>query len=464
MKPKPHPYLGDLLDETRAFLRRYVVFGDAEADAAALWNAHTFVYDCAPATPYLHPHSPEPASGKTTLLDALSLTACNAVQADNLTEAVLFRLVDARHPTLLFDEIDAVFGKTHSDSTEGIRQVLNSGYRRGKQAWRCVGAGHELKAFDCYCPKATAGLHELPGTLASRAIPIEMKPPRPDEHYEDLDLEEAEPEAEILRRNLESWAEESLDTLADPNLKPPKLTGLTARGNEIWRILFRIADHAGGDWPERAREAALLLSGRARQHEDTSAGIKLLAHIHGLFAEERITCHTLVGALNADDELPYGGWNDGKGITTRELGRKLTPYGVRAKPIRIEGERAGNGYERRQFEDAWSRYLAQEPVQPVQAAWLSQKPASEEPVQPPSVPVVENGANPHEQRVVPVGLVERSKTRNGRVPRLGEPGYPMAVDAAFGAGHITADELRMQLHLSSFVFRRRAEQAIEAAA
>ena len=79
-----------------------------------------------------------------------------------------------------------------------------------------------------------------------------------------------------------------------------------------------------------------------------------------------MTCRALVDALNADEQLPYGGWNDGNGITTRELGKKLAPYGVMAKPIRIDGDRAGNGYERDQFEDAWSRYLpADRPFKPV---------------------------------------------------------------------------------------------------
>jgi hypothetical protein len=40
-----HPYLADLLEQTVAFIRRFVVFGDLEADACAIWNAHTYVYD-----------------------------------------------------------------------------------------------------------------------------------------------------------------------------------------------------------------------------------------------------------------------------------------------------------------------------------------------------------------------------------------------------------------------------------
>ena len=69
-----HSYLADLLTETRTLVRRFVVVGDVELDAIAIWNAHTYVYDLAPATPYLT-HTPEPGSGKTTLLDVLAVTA-----------------------------------------------------------------------------------------------------------------------------------------------------------------------------------------------------------------------------------------------------------------------------------------------------------------------------------------------------------------------------------------------------
>lgn len=353
-------YLPGLLDQTVSFTRRHVVMTSTELDAVALWNAHTYVYETAPATPYLHPHSPEPGSGKTTLLDVLQLTACNAIQADNMTEAVLFRLIDQERPTLLIDEVDAIFGKTNSDSAEGIRQVLNSGYRKDKKARRCVPPSHQVVAFDVYCPKATAGLNELPNTIAHRSIPIAMKPPRPDDVYEDLDVEEVADEAEILRMNLQAWADMAEDALRDRRLKPAKLDGLDARANEIWRILFRIADLAGGDWPERARAAALELSGSERRHKQASTAVRLLGHIREVFVEERMFCSDLVAALNADEEMPYGGWSNGAGISTRELGKKLAPYGLIAKKIRI-GESRANGYERRQFADAWSRYLPQNP-------------------------------------------------------------------------------------------------------
>src|SRR5439155_14818859 len=151
--------------------------------------------------------------------------------------------------------------KRNSDSTDGIRQVLNSGYRKHKQVWRCVPPTQAVRAFDVFCPKATAGLNELPGTLAHRSIPIAMQPPLPTDVYEELDPEEVEEHADTLKQNLLAWAEESQDVLRDPRLKPERCGDLDARGNEIWRILFRIADQAGGDWPERAHTAAGELSG-----------------------------------------------------------------------------------------------------------------------------------------------------------------------------------------------------------
>jgi hypothetical protein len=452
-----HPYLDGLLDHTRLFVRRFVVLGERELDAVALWNAHTYVYYCARATPYLHPHSPEPGSGKTTLLDVLELTAREAVQADGLSEAALFRLVSKLHPTLLFDEVDAVFNKKNNDGTEGIRQVLNSGYRKGKKVWRCVPPTHDVQSFDVYCAKATAGLKELPETLAHRSIPIGMKPPLPTDAYEELDPEDVEEEAEILRRNLHSWADESQELLRDPARKPAKLIQLDARGNEIWRILFRIADQAGGNWPTRSRAAAVALSGGSRRQQDTSAAVQLLAHIRDLFPDERMSCATLAEALNSEELFPYGGWNDRKGITTRELGKKLAPFGVLAKKIRV-GDKTLNGYERDQFEDAWSRYLAQNPLSNRNTGtthYPSQEQAPANRNTDPPVPVFESAANQHEQSDVPVVPLQEPGRRGRGRARLGGRGYAMQCERAFAGGHLTEAELLEMTLLDRLVRRDR---------
>ena len=61
------------------------------------------------------------------------------VHAVNTTPAYLFRKVsdDAGPPTILYDEIDTVFGPKAKDN-EDIRGMLNAGHRNGAVAGRCV--------------------------------------------------------------------------------------------------------------------------------------------------------------------------------------------------------------------------------------------------------------------------------------------------------------------------------------
>jgi Protein of unknown function (DUF3631) len=435
--------LAEHLERTRSFFRRFVVVGDAEADAVALWVAHTYVFETARATPYLNFWSPEVGSGKTTALEVLETISRAGLTADDLSGAALFRLVESRRPTLLFDEVDAVFGKKNSDSTEDLRKILNSGYKAGKRVLRCERSGNaiELKEFDPYCPKATAGLHELPGTLAHRSIPISMKPPRADEMHEDFDPEEVEQETAAIRARFDLWAEAAEESLRDPLLKPSKLPELDARRNEIWRSLLRIADLAGERWPQSGRTAAVELSGGDRRNDEASLGIQLLGDIKQVFADERMACTELTAALNDLEDSRWGSWNDGGGIKTRELGRRLKPYGIRAKPIRIDGERKGNGYEREQFDDAFSRYLPQETGTTGTSDSQTQKTAVCEPVQASPVPVSEKPANPHGQTDVPVVPVEiRGNGGKGRNPLPGDDDFLEAIAAAHLAGHITTGE------------------------
>lgn len=60
--------------------------------------------------------------------------------------------------------------------------------------------------------------------------------------------------------------------------------------------------------------------------------------------------------LNEDAELPFAGWRNDKGIDARGLANILRPYGIRPKNVRVAFTGQGKGYERSQFEDAWTRY------------------------------------------------------------------------------------------------------------
>src|SRR5262249_51337398 len=71
VKPRPP---GELLAEVRDTLRRYVSFQLMEQPTAiALWVLHTWAFDAAYFTPYLHVFSAETSSGKSRLLEVLAL-------------------------------------------------------------------------------------------------------------------------------------------------------------------------------------------------------------------------------------------------------------------------------------------------------------------------------------------------------------------------------------------------------
>src|SRR5262249_22069242 len=104
------PDVAKTLDAVVAFVRRFVVLTDHQAVAIALWIFHTWAVDAAETTPYLSITSALLRSGKTRLLEVLELLVRQPLQVANISDAALFRAVSTLQPSLLFDEIDTVFG------------------------------------------------------------------------------------------------------------------------------------------------------------------------------------------------------------------------------------------------------------------------------------------------------------------------------------------------------------------
>src|SRR5439155_8028289 len=114
----------------------------------------------------------------------------------------------------------------------------------------------------------------------------------------------------------------------------PKLPkGLSDRKVQIWEPLIIVADLAGGDWPEMARQAALGLSASA---EETSPVGALLFGIWFLFATTgggRMFSRALVQGLNSMTDRPWGEMRQGKGITDTWLADQLQPFGLRPRTM-----------------------------------------------------------------------------------------------------------------------------------
>jgi hypothetical protein len=144
------------------------------------------------------------------------------------------------------------------------------------------------------------------------------------------------------------------NTEALKNAEPEMPPGFDNRLGDNWRLLFAIADLAGGDWPRLAREAAQKLSGAT---DTASASLRLLAAIKTMIGgAEAIGSETIVNELGADPNGEWHEWRNGKPITQAQLARALKPFGISPGQVRI-GDRQVRGYTRAQFEDAWERYL-----------------------------------------------------------------------------------------------------------
>jgi hypothetical protein len=353
--PKHSAHLAALLAALVEFLRDYVVMTSAQADAVALWAAHTHALDASETTPFLDVTSPEKQCGKTRLLDALELVVARPWRTIMPSEAVLFRKIDAVSPTLMLDECDAIFDKSNG-STEPLRALLNAGNRRGTAVPRCVGPKQQLVDFAIFCPKALSGIGDIPDTVRDRSIVIRLKRKRADERARRFRYREALELAEPIQLELASWAQDATTDLAEARPEVP--AALDDRAEEAWEPLLAIALFAGADWPERARISALELSG-GKASADEALGVWLLRDIHDVFTREggdRLSSATLAASLNEIETSPWGDIR-GKPLDPRGLARRLKRFEIGPRSIRLNDETTPKGYLLEQFADAFSRYL-----------------------------------------------------------------------------------------------------------
>ena len=346
---------GELLDRVHAHLTRYVAFPSPEAAATVtLWVAHAHLVDQFDATPRIAFISPEPGSGKSRALEVISSLVPAPMHAVNATPAALFRAVKEFEvrPTILFDEVDTVFGPKAKENEE-LRGFLNAGHRRGAEAYRCVGERQKVEAFPAFCAVALAGLHGLPDTIASRSIIIRMRRRGPGEKVEPYRFRD-EPQGHDLRDQLAYWAE--VNSYLANDWEPEMPEGVTDRPADVWEPLLTVAELNSKEWARRARAACLSLT--SEEATEPSLGVKLLTDIRAVFEargnDSRMTTEVLLDALHAMDESPWGDLR-GKPLDARRLAFHLRPYGIEPARWREDGSKV-RGYARSDLLDPWERY------------------------------------------------------------------------------------------------------------
>jgi uncharacterized protein DUF3631 len=351
-----------LYNDIKDFVTRYIVFSRPEdVDVVALWIMHTWVAQLFDFTPYIYLHSPVMRCGKTQVHRVVEPLVKNPLRTCNISESALFREIADSHPTLLWDEVDSIFGsRKASEANENKRALLNAGYERGIRAIRMErsGGGFVKITYDPFCPKILAGIGRLPDTIVDRSIPILIHrrlKTQPCQKYRRKDRANAKP----LHDALETWSTdvELLKTLRESQPQMPE--SLTDRQEDIWEPLLAIADSIGGDVPKLAREAARALCGTDNDNEQ-GYGITYLIAVRKVVGEKgRITSADLIDGLWEADALPSRLMEDEK-PNYKKIGHWLSKFiksygGKPARQLDFDGQNA-RGYESAELKEVFERY------------------------------------------------------------------------------------------------------------
>ena len=365
VEPWPEPVNGaEILDQVATRFEHYVVMPEGAAHMLALWCTHTHVFKLFQKSPRLYISAPTEECGKSTLLNCCSLFCARAKRMDNMSTAVMFRLVAGHFPTILADECDKWL------FTNGeLVGLVQSGTEQGGTVMRCEGDSNDLREFGCYAPFALAAIGKLPSQLHSRSIVTRLGRATKEEikKRSPFDLQHVEDETELTRK-LARWILDNRERIASCNPKLPEQ--LFNRIADNWRPLFKIAEIAGGEWPRRCTQALVKLT--TREDERENLRVMVLADIQQVFTGEwpppgegipplpveSVFTKDLLDKLAEMKERPWSEICKGKPITARWLASTLSAFGIRSHNIWDgEKQKQAKGYERAQFDDVFARYV-----------------------------------------------------------------------------------------------------------
>jgi hypothetical protein len=336
-----------ILTKIENYITRFVVLPhEHQSMVLSTWVLHTWAFDAARTTPYMYVHSPEKQSGKSLLLDVLSSIMEEPMATIDATGPVIFRAIEELRPTLLFDEVDAIWSGAKND---GLRGVLNGGYKIGGKVYRLRGG--EVGTYNTFCPKLLAGIHNgyLPDTLVDRCIPITMRRKQVGVGVEPFMPHKIEEEIAQLSDEIGEWADEHMENLVEYEQHP--VEGLSDRGAEIAWPLLAIANEFGMR-DELAEAIVHMVDEYHELTDETDRMLELIREIAQAFEEvgrDRIHTEELLPMLEMDSGT----------AAAMELSAYLDKYEI--GPYRMRIRRSGknlnrNGYSLDQFEELFGMH------------------------------------------------------------------------------------------------------------
>jgi hypothetical protein len=288
---------GDLRDDIRSFIHRYVDLDPLFEEIAAHYVLLSWVYDAFSELPYLRFRG-DYGTGKTRALLTIGSISYKPFFASGAsTVSPIFHVLDSFGGTMVLDEADFRF----SDATAELTKILNNGNMEGLPVLRTITNRHkELNptAFKVYGPKIV-GMREgfADRALESRFLTYETggRPLRSDIS---IGLPRAlKAEALLLRNKLLAWRFDARHTVApDPSRL---IDGVEPRVNQTALALLSIIDDEG--LRSRVRdellgEEARVIDERASSLEATMLGVLVDAFLRT--EKPHVSIKEIAGAFN----------------------------------------------------------------------------------------------------------------------------------------------------------------------
>lgn len=373
-------YLCEVLDEVDQWLKRFILTTTPEdIHLITLWAAHTYVVEETYTTGRLLIDSVMPESGKTTVLEHLEHLARAPLSASSISsEALLPRVLDRGIRTVLIDEADRSLDPS-DPIMKGVIATINTGYKRGGSRPVLVkddDGNWTDREMSTYAPVAMAGNNpKLADDTRSRSIRILLMPDF-EGRIEDSDWEDLEDDVDKLKVQLSEAMETARQDIgASRPALPEKCTG---RMREKWRPLARVAQVAGGAWPDIVTKLINRdIEEREMERAEGIQNLPLRVHlIHDLATiwpstETFMASTDLVQRLIANFPARWGDQSS-RPLKVQGLGRMLM-QGYKISSERLSTGTRARGYYVHQFADAWQRFNVQSPhMQPDEPDKLDQ--------------------------------------------------------------------------------------------
>jgi hypothetical protein len=342
----------ELLNEIVETLNKYIVLPEGGDMAIALWLSHAHCLDAFELSPFLQIKSPMKRCGKSVLLGIVGRLLPRNISSGDITSAYVFRAIDESQASICIDEADLSI-----KGSNNFTKLLNSSYlKESARALRASGKDHKPSTFSSWGPKVFAGIGNLADTTEDRSIQINMRRKTRQDKVERYSVIGCRDELKVLHSKLAKFALDHVDELKKTDPEVPESLG--DRQADNWRPLLAIADLAGGEWPDKASEAALTLSSGGMKEEDMEE--MLLLDLRDMFAERgdepKVYSEDIVLHLEGLEDRPWPEYTNGQPITKTQLAKILKQFGIKPKNVKISGT-PKKGYLTTDFKDAFTRYL-----------------------------------------------------------------------------------------------------------